>query len=67
MVLLKAFQQLLDGGCERGDACCERTDILLDSHRRLVPQLWGKGGMVFMGLDHTRLSTGKQVSHTVTT
>src|SRR5215831_6365668 len=24
----------------------------------------GKGGMVFIGLDHTRLGTGEQVSHT---
>ena len=37
-VLLQAFQQLLDGGFERGDACFEGTDILSDGKGRLLPQ-----------------------------
>src|SRR5262249_42603364 len=42
-VLLEAFQQLLDGGFERGKTCFERADILLDGTGRLLPQLRGEG------------------------
>src|SRR2546421_12878835 len=43
-VLLEAFQQLLDGGFERCDACFEGADILSDSKGRLLPQLrWERG------------------------
>src|SRR5262249_3028348 len=38
-VLVQAFQQLLDGGFERDDACFEGADILPDSQGRLLPQL----------------------------
>jgi hypothetical protein len=37
-VLVQAFQQLLDGGFERADACFEGADILADSQGRLLPQ-----------------------------
>jgi hypothetical protein len=36
-VLLQTFQQLLDGGFERGDACFEGADILADSKGCLLP------------------------------
>ena len=37
-VLVQTFQQLLDGGFERGNACFESADILSDSKGRLLPQ-----------------------------
>ena len=66
-VLLEALQQMLDGDLQCGDARFEGAYILLDGSGCLLPQSGGKGGMVFMGLDHTWLDTGWQVSCTATT
>jgi hypothetical protein len=37
--LVQAFQQLLDGGFERGNTCFEGADILADGNGGLLPQL----------------------------
>src|SRR5262249_32018639 len=66
-ILLEALQQALDGGLQRGDACCEGADILLDGNSGCSHSDSGHSGRGFMGLDHTRLDTGWQVSHTTTT